>query len=212
MGIQRSQGNVWHWHYFQCDTDTISSVLGVEAKAEAAEIKSAFRKLALKLHPDVSDAPDANQQFAELSRAYGMHTSYNPPPAHPAPALFCMWQALGMSALSHTDHMLKFSQLCEIGIFAEIDFWKMVVYWLLQERKRLNILEDPSQAMTWVSAARCAFGPRDTKTVWRSGARHRGDAGSLCQARECKGLMGGVQALYQAEQTYKSQSIITSSA
>ena len=43
----------------------------METDAQTAEIKSAFRKLALKLHPDVSDAPDANERFAALSEAYG---------------------------------------------------------------------------------------------------------------------------------------------
>lgn len=46
-------------------------VLGVEEKASAAEIKAAYRAKALRLHPDVSDAPDATKRFAELSHAYG---------------------------------------------------------------------------------------------------------------------------------------------
>lgn len=41
------------------------------ADATAADIKSAYRKAALKTHPDVSDAPDATQQFSQLSSAYG---------------------------------------------------------------------------------------------------------------------------------------------
>ena len=47
-------------------------MLGVGETAGAAEIKAAYRKQALRLHPDVSDAPDATQQFAELSNAYGV--------------------------------------------------------------------------------------------------------------------------------------------
>jgi molecular chaperone DnaJ len=46
-------------------------VLGLEEKASAAEIKAAYRAKALRLHPDVSDAPDATKRFAELSHAYG---------------------------------------------------------------------------------------------------------------------------------------------
>lgn len=39
--------------------------------ADASDIKAAYRKQALRLHPDVSDAPDATQQFSDLSNAYG---------------------------------------------------------------------------------------------------------------------------------------------
>jgi DnaJ-class molecular chaperone len=46
-------------------------VLGVEKKASASDIKSAFRRLAKKLHPDANkqDA-DAATRFAELNAAY----------------------------------------------------------------------------------------------------------------------------------------------
>ena len=47
-------------------------LLGISDTAGAAEIKAAYRKQALRLHPDVSDAPDATQHFAELSNAYGV--------------------------------------------------------------------------------------------------------------------------------------------
>ena len=39
--------------------------------APPAGLKSAYRSKALRIHPDVSDAPDAAQRFAELSEAYG---------------------------------------------------------------------------------------------------------------------------------------------
>ena len=47
--------------------------MSVEADAKPDVIKAAYRKLALKLHPDVSDAADATEQFAGLSNAYGKH-------------------------------------------------------------------------------------------------------------------------------------------
>ncbi len=45
-------------------------LLGVERGASDAEIKTAFRKLAQKLHPDVSQEPDAQARFREVAEAY----------------------------------------------------------------------------------------------------------------------------------------------
>ncbi len=45
-------------------------VLGVTKSASAAEIKSAFRKLAKKYHPDQSKEPRAKERFAEVGSAY----------------------------------------------------------------------------------------------------------------------------------------------
>lgn len=44
--------------------------LGVERNASEADIKSAFRQKARKLHPDVNKAEDAKERFQEVSRAY----------------------------------------------------------------------------------------------------------------------------------------------
>ena len=41
-----------------------------------AEIKQAFRRLALKLHPDVNHEADAAERFSEVSNAYGKPTGY----------------------------------------------------------------------------------------------------------------------------------------
>jgi DnaJ-class molecular chaperone len=46
------------------------NVLGVSKTASAAEIKSAFRKLAKKYHPDQSKEPRAKERFAEVGLAY----------------------------------------------------------------------------------------------------------------------------------------------
>src|SRR5919199_2948658 len=45
-------------------------LLGVQRTADAAEIKKAFRQLARTLHPDVSEAPDAEERFREVVEAY----------------------------------------------------------------------------------------------------------------------------------------------
>jgi DnaJ-class molecular chaperone len=46
-------------------------ILGVKKNADAAAIKSAYRKLAKKLHPDANkNDPKAAQRFAELNSAY----------------------------------------------------------------------------------------------------------------------------------------------
>jgi molecular chaperone DnaJ len=45
-------------------------ILGVARGATEAEIKRAFRGLARELHPDVSDAPDAEERFREAAEAY----------------------------------------------------------------------------------------------------------------------------------------------
>lgn len=46
------------------------SVLGVGKSASAAEIKSAYRKLALKWHPDRNKATGATEKFKEINKAY----------------------------------------------------------------------------------------------------------------------------------------------
>ena len=45
-------------------------VLGVSRSASKDEIKRAFRQLARQYHPDVSDAPDAEERFKEINEAY----------------------------------------------------------------------------------------------------------------------------------------------
>ena len=51
-------------------------ILGVKTNASQAEIKSAYRKLARKNHPDVNPDSEAARRFALLSKAY--HTLIDP--------------------------------------------------------------------------------------------------------------------------------------
>ena len=45
-------------------------LLGVARSADEGEIKKAFRRHARTLHPDVSEAPDAEERFREVVEAY----------------------------------------------------------------------------------------------------------------------------------------------
>jgi molecular chaperone DnaJ len=47
-------------------------ILGVAKDADAAAIKSAYRKLAIKLHPDRNKQADAAERFKEVSEAYAV--------------------------------------------------------------------------------------------------------------------------------------------
>lgn len=47
-------------------------ILGVSRGASESELKSAFRNLARKYHPDVNDAADAEDKFKEINEAYGV--------------------------------------------------------------------------------------------------------------------------------------------
>ena len=48
------------------------TLLGVDANATPKEIKSAYRKQALKLHPDVNKSADAAVRFNEVKQAYNV--------------------------------------------------------------------------------------------------------------------------------------------
>jgi molecular chaperone DnaJ len=50
-------------------------LLGVARDANEGEIKRAFRRLARELHPDVSEAPDADERFREVVEAYEVLSS-----------------------------------------------------------------------------------------------------------------------------------------
>ena len=47
-------------------------VLGVDKGSEKKDIKKAYRKLAMKYHPDVSEDPESADKFKEISEAYAV--------------------------------------------------------------------------------------------------------------------------------------------
>ncbi|MFQ3576778.1 MAG: DnaJ domain-containing protein, partial [Cytophagales bacterium] len=51
------------------------SILGVKAGASQDEIKKAYRKLAMRFHPDLNPSADAQERFREISEAYQFLTS-----------------------------------------------------------------------------------------------------------------------------------------
>ncbi|MCG3217831.1 MAG: molecular chaperone DnaJ [Candidatus Heimdallarchaeota archaeon] len=48
------------------------SVLGVEKQSSGRDIKQAYRKAAMKWHPDRNDAPEAEDRFKEVNEAYSV--------------------------------------------------------------------------------------------------------------------------------------------
>jgi|KBSMisStandDraft_5_1062788.scaffolds.fasta_scaffold528967_2 DnaJ-class molecular chaperone with C-terminal Zn finger domain len=51
-------------------TKDFNVVLGVHDAASVEDITRAFRRLARKYHPDVSDDPDGERKFKEIAEAY----------------------------------------------------------------------------------------------------------------------------------------------
>lgn len=54
----------------QTHAENLYEVLGLSQGASEREVKAAYRKRALKLHPDVNKAPDAQQRFMEAKMAF----------------------------------------------------------------------------------------------------------------------------------------------
>lgn len=51
-------------------------ILGLKANADEKAVKKAYRKLALKYHPDVNTSPDAEDKFRKICEAYEVVSSH----------------------------------------------------------------------------------------------------------------------------------------
>lgn len=63
------------------------AILGVGRNASAREVRDAYRRLALKFHPDRNPDPSANQRFQEINAAYAAIRAprISRPPVAPPP-------------------------------------------------------------------------------------------------------------------------------
>ena len=61
-----------------CIQETLSEdfyqLLGINKDANNREIRKAFKKLALKYHPDKNSEEDAHEKFLKINRAYEVKT------------------------------------------------------------------------------------------------------------------------------------------
>jgi hypothetical protein len=100
--MPRRQSPPAHSHGSSCQTRRVCRVitaaadmdpykiLGVPVDADEVVIKKAYRRAALRSHPDVSKAPDAKERFMEIQEAYSLlsdrskRSSYDRRAASPA--------------------------------------------------------------------------------------------------------------------------------
>ncbi|GMH46694.1 hypothetical protein TrRE_jg4506, partial [Triparma retinervis] len=66
-GVRRGIGNRASFALFAND---FYAQLGVSRSASESDIKSGFRKMARKWHPDVNGTPEAKDEFQKINRAY----------------------------------------------------------------------------------------------------------------------------------------------
>ena len=76
---QSAQGPTYTEEQARLCTEVLSKsnyyrILGVSKDAEEEEIKKAYRKFAIKLHPDKNKAPQSSEAFKKVSAAYACLT------------------------------------------------------------------------------------------------------------------------------------------
>jgi len=74
------------------------ALLEIERDATPEEIKKAYRRMARKLHPDVSDDPDCNEKFQAAKEAYEVLSDENKRKQYDATGEFQKTQPIGPQA------------------------------------------------------------------------------------------------------------------
>jgi len=85
-------------------------VLGISRTASQEEIKSAFRKLARKYHPDVNSAADAEERFKEINEAFAVLSD---------PEKKAVYDQYGHEGLQGMNGMPDFSNIDPFQIFEQ---------------------------------------------------------------------------------------------
>src|SRR3989337_4022149 len=98
-------------------TSDYYEILGVSKNASAEEIKSAFRNLARKPHPDVNKAPDAEAVFKEMNEAYGVLSD---------PEKRAAYDRYGHAGVNGMGGMPDFTTVDFSDIFREVFGFRMV--------------------------------------------------------------------------------------
>ncbi len=87
-------------------------VLGLQPSATEKEIKSAYRKLAKRWHPDICKEPKAEQMFKQVQMAFekltGKYVEPKPPTPQPRPSVVNMvdiWNVYGSFTYSDTNNV-----------------------------------------------------------------------------------------------------------
>ena len=93
-------------------------ILGVSKSATAAEIKSAYRKLALKWHPDRNKEKDASEKFKEINEAYEVlgNTEKKAKFDQFGHAAFNQGGAQGNPFGAGGNQLVNFASACVIGV------------------------------------------------------------------------------------------------
>ena len=68
--VKLFKSDSWNWNFQRTMGKDYYKILGVARNATNEEIKKAYRKMALKFHPDKNKSKGAEEKFKEISEAY----------------------------------------------------------------------------------------------------------------------------------------------